>query len=96
MTNHDYADKDKAPNYDEAMESFPFSLVSPSTKSKADTSQDTLDDTSEAKNRPIHECDDMDKSRTEKDRNDDTPKKKRKGCCICMGCFPCCGGEEEE
>ena len=83
-------------DYDEAMELFPFSLVSPSTKSKADTSQDTLDDTSEAKNRPIHECDDMDKSRTEKDRNNDTSKKKRKGCCICMGCFPCCGGEEEE
>ena len=83
-------------DYDEAMESFPFNLVSPFTKSKADTSQDTLDDTSEAKNRPIHECDDMDKSRTEKDRNDDTPKKMRKCCCICMGCFPCCGGEEEE
>ena len=96
MTNHDYADKDKAPNYDEAMESFPFSLVSPSAKSKADTSQDTIDDTSEAKKRPLHECDDIDKSRTEKDRYDGTSKKKRKGCCICMGCFPCCGGEEEE
>ena len=38
-------------DYDEAMESFPFNLVSPSTKSKVDTSQDTLDDTSEAKNK---------------------------------------------
>ena len=88
--------EDKAPNYDEAMESFPFNLVSPSTKSKADTSQDTLADTSESKNKPLHECDDMDQSRTEKQRNDDTSKKKRQGCCICMGCFPCCGGEEEE
>ena len=59
MTNHDYADKDKAPNYDEAMESFPFSLVSPSAKSKADTSQNTLDDTSEAKKGLLHECDDI-------------------------------------
>ena len=83
-------------DYDEAMESFPFSLVSPSTKSKADTSQDTIDDTSESKNKPLHECDDMDKSRAEKERYDGTSKKKRKGCCICMGCFPCCGGEEEE
>ena len=86
-------------DYDEAMELFPFSLVSPSTKSKADTStsQDTIDDTSESKNKPLHECDDMDKSRTEKERYDGTSKKKkRKGCCICMGCFPCCGGEEEE
>ena len=98
MTKHDNADKDKAPNYDEAMESLPFSLVSPSTKSKADTSQDTLDDTytSESKNRPLHECDDMDKCRTEKDRNNDTSKKKRKCCCICMGCLPCCGGACEE
>ena len=83
-------------DYDEAMESLPFNLVSPSTKCKADTSQDTLDDTTEAKNKPLHECDYMDKRKTEKDRNDVTPKKKRKGCCICMGCFPCCGGEEEE
>ena len=48
------------------------------------------------KPKPLHECDDLDKSRTEKPRNKETSKKKRKGCCMCMGCFPCCSGEGEE
>ena len=73
-------------DYDEAMESFPFSLVSPSTKSKADTSQDTLDDTSEVKNRPLHECDDMDKSRTEKERYDGTVHPRRRERVVVFAC----------